>query len=198
MDISSQVAVATASAVGCTLLVAGLAKLRDPAGVAPLLRALGVGARTSRVARVVVPVLELCVGVVLLSARFPRAAAAAAALLSASFSGVLALARLRGVVQPCRCFGALDRAGSPVVAQARALLLLGAALAAVAASWRAAPLNVAADAGQFWPAWLLGALLALCALLSLALVAELAAFRAAVRGMRAAQALQESSTEKAR
>lgn len=180
MDATSQVAVAVGAAVGATLVLAGAAKLHDRRGVAPLLSALGVPDVWAAAARRAVPAVELGVGGLLLSGVTPRVGALLGTLLAAAFVAVLGIAWRRGVDQPCRCLGALDR-GSPRLARARALaLLLAAAVAAVATPsggpWRGA------DGTQ---AWGIGVVAAACAALVLALLGEVGAFRAGVRAERA-------------
>jgi hypothetical protein len=110
--------------------------------------------------------------------------------LSAGFAATLLLARLRGVDQPCRCFGVLDRAGSRGVALARAAFLLVAAATCLIA---AAGATAAASTGLGSPEWGLGVLLALCAVLGFALAGEVATFRAGVRRMRAVRGPHQPS-----
>lgn len=174
---SSVVGLTAATTVGLMLLAAGAAKLRDPRAMQPFLRGLGVQARPAGAAARVLPVGELVVGAWLASAVTPAPAAIAATLLAAGFAAALVLATARGVVEPCRCFGTLDRVRSHRLSLARALVVLGGSVTALAAANGAG----SADGGAAWDARALGALLALCAVIAFALVAEVAAFRAGVR-----------------
>src|SRR5258708_6914747 len=108
----TQVAVTAAPAVGLVLAVAGAAKLRDRRGLEPFLRALGAGAGTISAARRLLPAAELATAAWLLSGRALLGAAAAASVLAGGFAAALLLATLRGVDEPCRCFGVLDRSRS--------------------------------------------------------------------------------------
>jgi methylamine utilization protein MauE len=172
------VATTAATAVGVVLVAAGAAKLADRRGVEPFLRALGAGDAVSAVARRGLPLAELLAGAWLLSGVAAVAAAVAACVLSAGFAAALLLGVARGVGVPCRCFGVLDRASSPRVALARALLALGGSMTALATT------GAAADGG--WPARALGGVVAVCTITGFALVAEVAAFRAGVRRVLAA------------
>jgi hypothetical protein len=167
---------------GVLLLVAGVAKLVDGGGMRPLLRGVGVPESLVRAARFGVPVVEVVTGVWLLTASLPVAAGAVASLVAASFVVTLLLASARGVAEPCRCFGALDRARSPRVSLARALVLLVAALVVPVAASRAGAASAALA-----PEWWLGVLLALSAVLGFALIGEVAAFRDGVRRRLAAE-----------
>jgi hypothetical protein len=157
---------------GVLLLVAGVAKLFDAGAVAPLLRGIGVPEPLAGAARAAVPWMEIGAGAWLLSGLATLAAAAVACALAGGFVGVLLLASARGAVQPCRCYGALDRAQSHRLSVARALLLLGACALAAAAPARA-PLQ---------PEWWLGVLLALCTVMVFALLGEVVSFRRGVLG----------------
>jgi len=169
----------TAAAMAGTLLcVAGAAKLADGDAAAPLLRGLGAPWWTLRAARVAVPCVELACGAWLLSGAAWRAAGIVAVAVALGFVLTLLLASARGVAEPCRCFGALDRVRSHRLSLARAALLLGAAGAAALPVGEAAPLA---------PQWWLGVLLALTEVLAFALLGEVAAFRTGVRRELAAQ-----------
>jgi hypothetical protein len=180
------VATTAATAVGLVLAVAGVAKLRDRRGVEPFLRALGAAPGLRSAGRRVLPGAELAAGGWLLSGVAPLAAAAVAAVLAGGFAGVLLMATLRGVDEPCRCFGVLDRSPSSRVSLARALLVVGGSVTAVAATAAAAGAGGAA-AGDLWGARALGGLLALCTVTAFALLSEVAAFRVGVRRMRGSE-----------
>ena len=170
----------TAAAMAGTLLcVAGAAKVADGDAVAPLLRALGAPWPTLRAARVAVPCVELLCGAWLLSGAASTWAATVAVVVALGFVATLLLASARGVAEPCRCFGALDRVRSHRISLARAALLLGAAVAATLPVGGASPLA---------PQWWLGVLLALTSLPAFALLGEVASFRTGVRRELAAQA----------
>lgn len=181
MSAASALASGAGAMAGTLLLVAGVAKLVDGGGVGPLLRGLGVPVWLVRCAQVAVPCAEVACGALLLTALAPLLAGAFAALLSAAFVGTLLLAAARGVAEPCRCFGALDRAGSRRVAVARAGLLLAVSLVALGASLSLNGTGAGASATAGGATWWLGVLLALCAVLAFALIGEVAAFRTGVR-----------------
>jgi len=105
-----------------TLLVAALAKLRDPAPFRATLRTL-TGTRAARVLTVAVPVTEAVLAVALIAG------------VSAAALGVLALmlaftAVLGRLIVPCNCFGARNDL-RPGAARVRNLLLATGALAIV-------------------------------------------------------------------
>ena len=108
-----------------TLLVAAVAKLRDPAPFRATLRTL-TGARAARVLTVAVPVIEALLAAALI-AGLPIAAVAVVALMLA-FTAVLG--RLERGVIGCNCFGARTDV-RPAAARARNLLLAAGALALV-------------------------------------------------------------------
>ncbi|HXA29382.1 MAG TPA: MauE/DoxX family redox-associated membrane protein [Candidatus Angelobacter sp.] len=188
MSAAAALASAAGAMAGTLLLVAGAAKLVDRAGIAPLLRGLGAPASLLQGAQVAVPGVEAACGAWLLTSLAPLPASAVAALLSAAFVATLLLAAARGVAEPCRCFGALDRAGSRRVAVARAALLVAVSLVALGASLSLSLRGAGAGATAGAPAWWLGVLLALGAVLAFALIGEVAAFRTGVRRRLAADA----------
>jgi hypothetical protein len=176
------VATTAATAVGLVLAVAGVAKLRDRRGVEPFLRALGAGTGLQSAGRRLLPAAELAAGGWLLSGVAPLAAAALAVVLAGGFAGTLLVATLRGVEEPCRCFGVLDHAPSPRLSLARALLVVAGSLTALAATAAAGGAT-----GDPWGARALGGLLALCSVTAFALLSEVAAFRLGVRRMRGSE-----------
>ncbi len=112
--------------LAATLLVAALAKLRDPAPFRATLRTL-TGARTARVLTVAVPIAEALLAGALIAG--VAGAAFAALALMVVFTAVLGrLERGRGI--PCNCFGARSDT-RPVAARARNLLLAAGALALI-------------------------------------------------------------------
>jgi hypothetical protein len=171
------------TAVGALLLAAGAAKLRDPRAVEPFLRGLGVGPRAALLARRVVPAAEVLCGAWLLSGVAVLGAAATATVLCCGFAGVLLAASTRGVAEPCRCFGVLDRSEAHGVALARALLVLGGAATALGASALGGGSGpaITSTIGTAWASRGVGVLLALCAVTGFALLGEVAAFRDGVR-----------------
>jgi len=176
------VATTAATAVGLVLVVAGAAKLRDRRGVEPFLRALGAAGGLRSAGRRLLPGAELAAGGWLISGVAPLAAAIVAAVLACGFAGVLLMATLRGIDEPCRCFGVLDRSPSPRVSLARALLVVGGSVTALAATAVGG-----AAVGDLWEARALGGLLALCTVTAFALLSEVAAFRVGVRRMRGSE-----------
>jgi putative oxidoreductase len=177
MPAPGAVGTVAAAMAGSLLLAAGAAKLFDRDAVAPLLRGVGVPVAFARAARVAVPWAEMLTGAWLMAGVSARSAALVACTLAALFVATLLVASARGVAEPCRCFGVLDRARSHGVAVARALLLLGATAVAAAG----------AEGAVASPPWWLGVLLALCAVAAFALVGEVIAFRSGVRRYLAAQ-----------
>jgi hypothetical protein len=139
---------------------------------------VGVPVALARAVRVGVPCVELLTGAWLMAGVSARPAALVACTLAALFVVTLLVASARGVAEPCRCFGVLDRARSHRVAVARALLLLGATAVAAAGG---------AEGTVASPPWWLGVLLSLCAVAAFALVGEVIAFRSGVRRYLAAQ-----------
>lgn len=95
---------AAAVVLAGVFVVAGSAKLRDPAGTSRSFRALGVPPALGRI----VPVVELATAAALLLV--PSWAAIAALALLAGFTTLLALGIRRGVTVPCNCFGSTSRA----------------------------------------------------------------------------------------
>jgi uncharacterized membrane protein YphA (DoxX/SURF4 family) len=110
------------TAVGATLLAAGVSKLATRGSLRPFLDDLGLpplaGAAVSRA----VPVLEVACGILLLAgvAVWPAVGAAA---LTVLFTVTLAVAWHAGVLEGCRCFGSLDSGTFSPVSLARALAL---------------------------------------------------------------------------
>lgn len=121
----NEVAYGTALALAVVFAWAGVAKLRRPRRTRRAFRALGVGAPLARV----VPVVELVLAVTLVVA--PRVGGAAAAVLLAAFTVVLARAD-DGV--GCACFGGSWTAPVTSLSIARNAALLGAAIVAVTAT----------------------------------------------------------------
>jgi hypothetical protein len=175
MAAGAPVAVVAATSAGSVFLLAGAAKLRDARGLEGFVASLGMGPRAARVARRVVPALELLVGGWLLVGVAPLGAALAGCVLAAGFVAALMLAVVRGVAEPCRCFGALDRVRSHRVSLARALLVLAGTSIALAGAAESTSGDVT------WPARATGLALAVCAVAAFALVGEVAAFRAGVQ-----------------
>lgn len=113
-------------AVGLVLLVAGAAKLRQPAWPAT---AAAFGA--PRWLAAVIPWVEVAVGALLVTgAGLPWTALGAAGLLT-SFTAMVALRLLLGQAVPCGCFGETSPRPVGVDTLLRNLVLLGASLAAV-------------------------------------------------------------------
>ena len=108
-----------------TLLVAALAKLRDPAPFRATLRTL-TGTRAARVLTVAVPVTEAVLAVALIAG----VSAAALGVLALMLAFTAVLGRLERGVVPCNCFGARTDV-RPAAARARNLLLAAGALVLV-------------------------------------------------------------------
>ena len=124
-DTLTVVSVAISMLLAVTLLVAAVAKLRDPAPFRATLRTL-TGARAARVLTVAVPVTEALLAAALI-AGVCRAAARGGARADARPSPPCSAGSMR---VPCNCFGARSDV-RPAAARARNLLLAAGALALV-------------------------------------------------------------------
>jgi hypothetical protein len=124
----SEIGYGAAIALAVVLLVAGIAKLRDPVATTKSFGALGLP--SPRLLSTLVPLAELLAGAGLVVA--PKAAALGALVLLSAFSAVL-VRGMRGGVQGCGCFGATTIAPLSAADLVRNGLLVGAAFAALAA-----------------------------------------------------------------
>jgi len=115
--------------VGAIFLSAATAKILSHSSLAPFLGAIGVPARTATGVSRAAPLVEGLLGIGLVLGLWAFPVAVAALLLSLAFCAVLTIARVRGVRESCRCFGALDDAGLSLVPIFRACLLGGATFA---------------------------------------------------------------------
>ena len=111
------------------LVIAGAAKLMDQSGFALTLIGLGVSARAGQVARIaalLIPLMELGVGIWLTSGLAPALANAAVLSLTVAFSAVIGFAVLRAPNTACRCFGALSdsRFGHQLLLRSIGLVLI--------------------------------------------------------------------------
>jgi peroxiredoxin len=91
-------------------LIAGVAKLADPAGSRRAVVGFGVPERLASVAGVGLPATELVVGVALIPSISARFGALGALLLLAVFGSAIAVALRRGTEAECHCFGQLHSA----------------------------------------------------------------------------------------
>lgn len=129
------IASVSAGVVGLTLLVAGLAKLVNPARFRETLaRMLNLPRAAGRVTSVALPVIEVGLAVMLLLGLAIRVAAAAAALLFLIFSAVIAAILLRRQQVVCACFGSASRQPVRPTALARNGLLTACSVIAAAAT----------------------------------------------------------------
>ena len=112
--------------------VAAVAKLADLRGAAEAARSFGAPGRAAGPVAVLVALAELAIAAALVPASTARMGAAAAVGLLVVFSGVVAVARLRGRTPDCHCFGRLHSApaGWTVVARNLALALAAGAVVA--------------------------------------------------------------------
>jgi uncharacterized membrane protein YphA (DoxX/SURF4 family) len=120
--------------LGGLLAVAGIFKLRDPAGFAVEIGNYQLIPALAPYLAAALPVTEIAVGLALflLPLAWRRAAAAAAALLLAAFGVAVASAYLRGINIACGCFGGGgDAIGALTIARNLALLAAVAALLAL-------------------------------------------------------------------
>jgi thiol-disulfide isomerase/thioredoxin/uncharacterized membrane protein YphA (DoxX/SURF4 family) len=93
-----------------TFVVAGAAKLADRPGAAQALEDFGAPARLSSFLAIALPVLELALGLGLLSVRTAWPSAIGACALLLVFTGAIAIALARGRTPECHCFGQLHSA----------------------------------------------------------------------------------------
>ena len=127
-------------------LVAGAAKLLDVAETRRTLLGAGVHARLADSAARALPVVELGVGVALVSQSFAWWGAAAALVLLVAFTATIALAMARGRMPVCGCFGRLGGTSGPLAALARNEMLAALAALVVWMGWN--------DAGPGFLEWL--------------------------------------------
>lgn len=116
------------AATGVVFLSAGAAKISFRVSVSPLLRELGVPGQAAVIAGWAIPVVEVALGVLLLTNRLANIVGAAASVIGLAFFFMQLLARRKHVGNDCRCFGPLDSSGIPLLAITRSLCLAVAAL----------------------------------------------------------------------
>jgi uncharacterized membrane protein YphA (DoxX/SURF4 family) len=95
------------------LIVAGVAKLTDQEDFMLTLSTLGVAARQKWLSRCIalfIPLIELCVGLLVVSNLWLIVADTAVLLLMLIFSGAVIFALRKAPNSECRCFGALSKA----------------------------------------------------------------------------------------
>ena len=117
-------------------LIAGVAKLADPAGSRRAVVGFGVPERLASVAGVGLPATELVVGAALIPSISARFGALGALLLLAVFASAIAVALRRGTEADCHCFGQLHSAPVGWRTLARNGVLAAVAAFAVIAGWR--------------------------------------------------------------
>lgn len=117
--------------IGAIFIVSGLGKLRAEEPANRFLHGLGVPWRLVRSVDRAVSLVEIALGVVLLSGLSARWSGSAAVVLAAVFLAALFVARLRGSSVPCGCFGAMDSNLGPVLSILRSAVLFGATVALV-------------------------------------------------------------------
>lgn len=115
------------AALGFTFLAAACAKLAAPRAVAPFLEAVSLPEKWARPVSTIIPWLEITLGGALVAGILPLVTAMAAAAMALIFGAVLGVALVRGVREPCRCFGALDANELTWVSLTRPIFLLLAA-----------------------------------------------------------------------
>lgn len=97
--------------LAATLVVAGIAKLTDREGFTRTLIELGVSARKgglSRTLAILVPLIELSLGLLVVSGLWPILANTAMLFLMLLFSGMIIFALRKAPNALCQCFGALS------------------------------------------------------------------------------------------
>ena len=117
-------------------LIAGVAKLADPAGSRRAVVGFGVPERLASVAGVGLPATELVVGVALIPTVSARFGALGALLLLAVFGSAIAVALRRGTEAECHCFGQLHSAPVGWRTLARNGVLAAVAAFVVIVGWR--------------------------------------------------------------
>jgi uncharacterized membrane protein YphA (DoxX/SURF4 family) len=124
--------------LGVLFLAAAVPKLQDPAGFAKAIenyRMLPVGAE--RALAVVLPAVELVVGVLLVAGAIDAGASLLALVLLVVFTGAVGVALARGLDFTCGCFGTGDgtRAGTGKVLENLALIAVALAVWRGDRSW---------------------------------------------------------------
>lgn len=119
------------SVIAGVLLVAGIAKAKDRRGSASAAERLGVPARLAPAVAVLLPPVEIGLGLTLFSPA-ARPAALASAVLFAVFSVLIVRALVQGERGSCGCFGSLSRGTLSWWSVARNLALIAGAGTAVA------------------------------------------------------------------
>jgi uncharacterized membrane protein YphA (DoxX/SURF4 family)/thiol-disulfide isomerase/thioredoxin len=104
-------------------VAAGVGKLVDLEGSRRAMRDFGVPDRAVRIAAIVLPVLELAIGLALLFRPSARWAALAALLLLGAFVAGIGRALARGEQPDCHCFGQIHSAPAGPITLARNALL---------------------------------------------------------------------------
>jgi uncharacterized membrane protein YphA (DoxX/SURF4 family)/peroxiredoxin len=148
----SGVLVAGRACLAVVFAVAGLAKLRDRAGLRRTLRDFGLGARLARQLALVLPAVELAVCGALIPGQSARFGALGALLLLGCFAGAVLFALARGLEPECQCFGALHSRPVDWPTFARNLLLAGVAGFVLVAGWGDAGGGMFGWIGQLSPA----------------------------------------------
>lgn len=117
-------------------LVAGAAKLADPAGSRRAMIEFGVTARLAGIGAIALPLCELAVAFALLPASSARYAATGAAGLLTLFTGAIAYNLARGNAPDCHCFGQLHSAPAGPHTLLRSAALAALAAFVLVAGWR--------------------------------------------------------------
>jgi peroxiredoxin len=118
--------------LAAVFLTAGVGKLLDLQGSGEAAAGFGVPERLAPAVGVLLPVLELCIGVALLISAVAWGGALAALALLLVFAGVIARSMLRGEAPDCHCFGQIHSAPAGPATLIRNLVLAVAAAFVVA------------------------------------------------------------------
>lgn len=121
-----------------TFALAGVAKIRGPQAFAEGMQGLGVPSGLERVLATTLPWAELGIAALLLTGSMAWAAAVAALVLLALFTGLIALRLTQGLRPACNCFGQVSAAPIGPWTLVRNLALSGCALLIVLAGRSAA------------------------------------------------------------
>lgn len=157
----------TVAIVG-VLALAGAAKLRDPEGTAKATRDFGLPAALAPAIARLLPLVELGLALTLLFPLTRSSAAIGSVALFSIFTGLVALALLRGRRFQCRCFGQLDSSPLGLHTLARNGVFLGGGILLV---WL-----VLTPAGDRWPALSSWQLVVLLIIVGLGLTVSLEAY----------------------
>ncbi len=139
--------------LAAVFLIAGAAKLADPAGSRRAVVGFGVPERLGSVVGIGLPMAELVVAVALIPSGSARFGALGALLLLAGFVGGIAAALRRGTEADCHCFGQLHSAPVSWRTLARNGVLAAVGVFVVIGGWRHPGPSATAWVGRLSGGW---------------------------------------------